>query len=123
MAKSISIRRKPSNDMPGASRFVSDTGIRWRGIELRPVIGLSDLQQQPSQGETGANGPGVFRSMAQDDNRICVEFLGPPGGKCYETSMPYRSGGSVEIADYIVQPRRINEIRWNHVRVVRERSR
>ena len=58
---------------------MSDSGIGWRGIEQRPVIGLSDLQQPPWQGETGANGPGVFCSMAQNDNSIYTEFLGTPG--------------------------------------------
>ena len=77
---------------------MSDSGIGWRGIEQRPVIGLGDLQQQLSQGETAANGAGVFCSMAQDDNRICAEFLGPPGGKCYDTAMPYRSMGSGQIS-------------------------
>ena len=39
--------------------------------------------------------------MAQHDNRICTEFLRPPGGKCYNASMPYRSSRSLQMADYV----------------------
>ena len=32
--------------------------------------------------------PGVFSSMVQDDNRVCTELLGAPGGSCYDTPTP-----------------------------------
>ena len=82
---------------------MSDSGIGWRGIEQRPVTGLSAAAALA--GETGANGPGVFGSMAQGDNRICAEFLGPPGGKCYDTPTPYRSGDGVKVTDHVVGSR------------------
>ena len=41
-----------------------------------------------------------------------------PGGECYNASMPYRSGGGVKIADYVIRSGRIPEIGWKYIRVV-----
>jgi hypothetical protein len=60
--------------------------------------------------------------MAQHDNRIRAEFFGAACCKCHNASMPYRSGGGVEIADYVIRPRWIAEISWNYVRGIYERS-
>jgi hypothetical protein len=85
--------------MPYRRPKAPKTGPGRRRVEATPV------QLAGSKCAARANRASVFGAMAQYDDRICTEFLGTACCKRYDASMPYRSAGGVEIADYVIRSR------------------
>jgi len=87
--------------------------FRWRvkprhrnQNEVRSVGEHKKWVLKPHCGLSKTEGPEKLvpvNSMAQDDNCVCTQFLGAPGGKCHNASMPYRSGGGIKVTDYVVR--------------------